>query len=1073
MSTIVFVSLPQPGGRVSVLVVPRLTGSLTEGGMADWAADLAAAELELVSDPGGSAPVRLAAAPDPQLWRSVFPATTPVVPFAPVAYEKPRVEPSASLHDRIGETYANSAKAVAAGGAEADARVREQLATWDEPDDESPAAPVGTGQWVEPDFHRSVSLLREHPAVLRALGLIFDIEPPAGIVGAGGRLRVRWPSNPAIVSPWTAYERTDRGLVPKAGGDVTAGMVDLGTPDWAVASVDILGGAGRLRDAARAVAAGGDAVTLPTLRSQGMSLLRRGRADALEARRTAAAAHGADLGETTFAADDLVLGYRVDIRRQGSPWRSVTARLATYQLNGMPVGQPQMPDDGHVKPNAVVREDDGTLRADEVVARWDGWSLAVPRTAPGTRNATGPRLPLPFDFVADLAVERGTLPSLRFGEEYRMRVRVADLAGGGHAVDSPEADSFSTDFTTYRRYEPIGAPLITLDPNGGDSLAAGEGVEELVIRSDRGLDVAAFAAQHPQYPTAVTRQLAPPVTSLRIAEEHGALDHVSDEVIRDAAATGTIVDPAAGGVLLTVRNAPGTVAAGAAIDRDWSGSWPALAPKSLTLSAPEGTRPRIEWEGEVARLRLGPAEQLTLDISSFFADGVATQFEISEWLRELPTTAITTGRHPMATPPRPVRFVHAVRKPRTDPAGTLQPQRTPSATHAILAPSTPTLGVDVASTAQVDLDATWQEWRDAPEPTTAVDTIPSLTLELGAPALPEIRHEFADTKHRRVTYHATAVSRFRRYFDADEPAEAFIADATLAEVRIPSSVRPPRPLVRAVTPAFRWTGTDLPTGWTRVERRRAGGILRVELARPWFETGQGEQLAVMVWDSAGPPPANVDVTRTGRDAIRATTPLLSFPPLSVFADPDGAVFRDQGVTAVPYDVWFADDRWWADVPVPGVAAASYSPLVQLVVARYQADSLDGLRLSEPVKTDPAPVLPDRTLVVERGGGTITATLQGLAPTAPGNTVHVSIERADVAAGVEAADPLGSGEPAWRPVQSSSGAIGTRIQLALPADGAAHRLVVRETEDIPGDEVTDASPPELVSRTVFVDVIALG
>jgi hypothetical protein len=485
---------------------------------------------------------------------------------------------------------------------------------------------------------------------------------------------------------------------------------------------------------------------------------------------------------------------------------------------------------------------------------------------------------------------------------------------------------------------------------------------------------------------------------------------------------------------------------------------------------------------------------MTVGVSSFLTNGIVGDFEIADWLRELPASAVTTGRHPMATPPRAMRFVHAVRTPLADPSGTLDPQRTPGATHAILVPSVPALGVNVPSTSQIDIAASWDEWSDAPEPVPTTDTVPSVPLAPDAIRIPEIRHEFADTKHRTVSYTVTAVSRFRRYFDPADDEAAFLAEVTLPDADVLSTARPPRPVVRSVAPSFRWQGTEVAPGWTRLERMRSGGRLRVELDRPWYETGEGEQLAVLVWDGAASPAEEIEVTRAGRDPIRSTSAILPFPPLSAFGGASGPVFRSGDVAAVPYDVWFAEGSWWADIPLPTLATASYSPFVRLAVARYQAHSLPDLKLSDPVTTDPEPVLPDRTLVLERSasagtdgaGGTVSARLTGTGPRTPANVVRATLERSVADA---ASDLSGSGDgvSGWTAVQEAGGALGDTLELSVPAEEGVYRVVVRESEGIVGDEPTvlvvpdpegagvlvETILPELNRRTVFIDVIPLS
>ena len=57
---------------------------------------------------------------------------------------------------------------------------------------------------------------------------------------------------------------------------------------------------------------------------------------------------------------------------------------------------------------------------------------------------------------------------------------------------------------------------------------------------------------------------------------------------------------------------------------------------------------------------------------------------------------------------------------------------------------------------------------------------------------------------------------------------------------------------------------------------------------------------------------------------------------------------------------------FADIVFP--PTSSYAAMVQLAVARYQPNSMDGLALSPVVRTDFVPLLPDRTLSFGRVAG---------------------------------------------------------------------------------------------------------
>lgn len=280
----------------------------------------------------------------------------------------------------------------------------------------------------------------------------------------------------------------------------------------------------------------------------------------------------------------------------------------------------------------------GNLRTDEVVARWSGWSLAVPQPTfgPQADGSQPARLQgLPFTFGWKHQVKAGSLPRLRFARKYRMRARVADMAGGGLARDDPAADRCATDVVTYRRYEPIPSPEVTL-PEGVDpaTLGPGESVAKIVIRSDLDLTVAEFAAQHPEYTEQGLRLLWPPRASMALAEQHGKLDDGDDEAtfelvtraIAEPAEAGgpRLQDPAAGGITVFPVPEPGGVQA-RMTERAWKVPWPDPGPKTLQLAERQaGAASQVAFEGERLIVRLRPAEQVTLELSSFMTDDFST-----------------------------------------------------------------------------------------------------------------------------------------------------------------------------------------------------------------------------------------------------------------------------------------------------------------------------------------------------------------------------------------------------------------------------------------------------------------
>ena len=110
-------------------------------------------------------------------------------------------------------------------------------------------------------------------------------------------------------------------------------------------------------------------------------------------------------------------------------------------------------------------------------------------------------------------------------------------------------------------------------------------------------------------------------------------------------------------------------------------------------------------------------------------------------------------------------------------------------------------------------------------------------------------HQFGDTKYRCVEYSAVAASRYREYFyplpdfpNCPQPTPSeprFVRVSAPVKVDILSSAPPAAPNPLYIIPTFRWEETAQ-------GRRRIGGI-RIYLDRPWFSSGMGEQLAVVLY----------------------------------------------------------------------------------------------------------------------------------------------------------------------------------------------------------------------------------
>ncbi|MEU2061293.1 hypothetical protein [Streptomyces sp. NPDC013455] len=1173
--------IPVPGGfdddggpLLRVLVVPRLDGGTLAGhGMDRWPpAALTAGTVRVELFAPGSAPP---AAPDgrfdlvprlhvqPGVWQRLVaglavestaagPPGLSADPLTVYATSQDANEVARTFHD------ASRAEVTAQLGAASpdfadkarDALVRDHWLSRDAPGPGARAGAGGPGAPPgRPGFNRTLSLLREHPVVLRALGLIFELRLGPGAAGEppAGTVRVLWPGRPAalpgIVSPRTAFGGDFR---PAATDRVDGGVVDLdqrdltGRPRWQVATVDVDVAAQRMREAARALAARpGEPPALPALRSNGLQLVLRDRGEDMTARRDRGVRARAEEPDV-LTADDLVLGYRIDVLPElgGDEWFSLHRRTATYRVHdrrpdgglsedstviggdGEGTG---LPEEGHLKANAAVHDRDG-LHADEIVAGWRGWSLAVPRPSfdatpqPSPPPAPGMNISMSFE-AAD-----GTLPRLRFGRHYSLRARVADVAGGGLGPEDPAADRHTTAPEFYGRYEPLCAPEVAY-PEGTDPARSGPGesVEHVVVRSDPllGIDVEEFAGSV-DHPLHDERVLHPPGSTMAVAEQHGAFDGDGDTAERDrltwewvrralAAAdpeapegARPLPDPAAGGIV-AARAEPNTPMP----TRAWEERWPDLASKKLWLTTPSAGRPVVGWEGDRLVVRLAPAERITLDLSTFPREDIIDDFALhAADPPENSVKALRQGRHPMVTPARTLTLVHAVQHPIRPPDTTLEVVRDPDATSAAFTSQSDVF--DPRSTAQLEITASWSDQVD--EVPQQVDDVPVDTLAIApdGPARPPtlFRQDFGDTRHRTVTYTLRAVSRFRAYFRDSGRPDDFTVTRELPPVVVRSTARPAPPVVVSTRPAFLWKRTgDLDAAAHALVHERLGNRVRVALQRPWHTTGAGELLAVVVRPDSEATTAQLApfVTQAGLDPLYPTKGIPMGAPfarhITGAAGPEKRLRLDEAgadVVVVPHRPEYSADGqcWMGDVAFTGSDDTSFNcGFVRLAVARYQPNSLDGLSLSPVVRTDPMPLFPDRTLRVTRLAAAYEVRLSGPVSPAPAvNRVDMILERCTQPGGLPAdkVDLIGfetvAGVPAWQSVnvrRPEPKRIGLspvlkewKAEFFLPPGPGPFRVRVREVEFLPNNQprpgafLQSGTPKEVTERTVFTDSVLL-
>jgi hypothetical protein len=392
------------------------------------------------------------------------------------------------------------------------------------------------------------------------------------------------------------------------------------------------------------------------------------------------------------------------------------------------------------------------------------------------------------------------------------------------------------------------------------------------------------------------------------------------------------------------------------------------------------------------------------------------------------------GSHWMMTPPRTLTLIHAVQQPLGLPgAKSFGVTRILGQTHASFDAE---LEVHGSSSQKFDLAAVWKEPVDnVREPSwrmiNGAAHVLEQTLARGATSFAMggrswHRHEFGDTKYRQVTYTITATSRFREQMPAEIASEAakLIRKSEPVTIDVPNAAPPAVPGIVYVVPTFGWDRQREPGKLTSL---RKGGGLRVYLDRPWFSSGDGELLGVILAGPQGAAPAAMTsaapagMTRaaSGRTAASGQTaraaqlrpqaaPKLKAAAAGLIAPPVPEALK-------PYvTLWGADPLWRAgaietpEYPLPadfglavevqsGLAAPdlpgvagftavghkvefdeerglwfcdveidphdAYVPFVRLALARFQPISVPGAHLSKVVTADFIQLAPDRTVSV--------------------------------------------------------------------------------------------------------------
>ncbi|HEX7530661.1 MAG TPA: hypothetical protein VF333_05905, partial [Pyrinomonadaceae bacterium] len=440
---------------------------------------------------------------------------------------------------------------------------------------------AGLGDY--PDLERKLGLLIDLEVEVPTSGSLATLLASHSI-----RILPEWTSPASAFNndfaPWTKLLAGKFVAEPKPASDLVNGMLKLANvdarflpgsqADFDLLQLDVDGGSLKTLDFAgnmrrwlavpRAYTAPDDG-GLPSFRTCGLALVKRARASKLASALQAMAPNNQAVENSPpsvdmnlpvlLYADDLVRGYRVDIfdktNASTAGWRSLCKRVGTYSFPNSAHQPLRIPDEGYVKgataSSTVNGASDSDLYLHETLFQWEGWSLSAPR--PGktiiAQNYDNNGNPLPkqdekvepspntaidgVNIQTAFVPQPGTLPRLRFGHTYRMRVRAADIAGNSLPADSKD-DSQASQEHLYTRFDPV-VPLVLVLR---DRTSGGESVERMVIRSNYDKKVEDYIAlpevtkaligKDYKYQKENERHIAPPKTSQQMAELHSKFD---------------------------------------------------------------------------------------------------------------------------------------------------------------------------------------------------------------------------------------------------------------------------------------------------------------------------------------------------------------------------------------------------------------------------------------------------------------------------------------------------------------------------------------------------------------------
>ncbi|MFK7917080.1 MAG: fibronectin type III domain-containing protein [Ilumatobacter sp.] len=264
------------------------------------------------------------------------------------------------------------------------------------------------------------------------------------------------------------------------------------------------------------------------------------------------------------------------------------------------------------------------------------------------------------------------------------------------------------------------------------------------------------------------------------------------------------------------------------------------------------------------------------------------------------------------------------------------------------------------------------------------------------------------------------------------------AGATI-KLTIPNSGVPAVPGLVEALPAFARTRA---TQGDEVSVEHRGQTIRIWLRRPWFTTGAGETLGVVIGEGEEGP-----LSQAARDPLSTSGPTA---PLTVDDFPEATVIRTGigplALDIAGHDVSFDADRneWYSDIVIS--ANMGYRPMVKLSLVRLQPVSIAGAFISPSITTEPIRLGADRRASITRNGDDIDVSVAG---TELGNTMTARLQFSDP----DIADANLSWKDLGTPVVLAKGSSGSNTvwsgSITAPESEDPVRVLIEDSEDLDG------------------------